>query len=83
MAQAKALLQQCNIAIWHGPGHQSMTFCAERAPHELHSVEYGEFSQLAEWVGDDAFSGAFDEPPGPKPGYVPRQYTKAREIYGR
>lgn len=79
----KDSLPQCNIAIWHGPGHQSTTFCEARGPHELHSAEYGEFSQLAEWVGDDVFSDPFDEPPGPKPGYVPHKYTKARDIYGR
>lgn len=54
---------QCEARIWHGPGHQSATRCTVKGKHEIHECEYGQFDQLARWIGGDVFSTCFDEPP--------------------
>lgn len=58
----------CTAILWHGPGHQSRTFCEERsASHvqvgrkKLHCVRYR--NGAAEWFGREAHTGYFDEPP--------------------
>lgn len=40
---------RCCARVWHGPGHQSSTYCEVEGPHETHRAAYGEFRQLAEW----------------------------------
>lgn len=53
----------CTSLIWHGPVHQSKTFCTREGKHEVHSAVYGSYRQHAEWKGPEASSGFFDEPP--------------------
>lgn len=53
----------CTALIWHGPGHQSATYCEQRGTHDVHACTYGSFQQPAEWRGDETHSGFFDEPP--------------------
>lgn len=54
---------KCTSAIWHGPGHQSRTFCQKKGKHKVHFCLYGSYQQEASWTGDEVFSGVFDEPP--------------------
>lgn len=54
----------CTSRIFHGPGHQSSTYCTEKGPHTTHSAVYGSQSRYAEWTGEQASSGFFDEAPG-------------------
>lgn len=53
----------CTAAIWHGPGHQSRTFCEKKGKHDVHEAIYGYDRSLAQWKGDEVYSGFFDEPP--------------------
>jgi hypothetical protein len=52
----------CEAVIWHGPGHQSRTRCRVEGPHDIHEAVYGGNS-FAQWRGDEATTGVFDEPP--------------------
>jgi hypothetical protein len=56
-------MERCKAVIYHGPGHQSKTYCRKKGPHEIHEAIYGSQMQYAEWRGDEVFSGFFDEPP--------------------
>lgn len=58
--------KRCNAAIWHGPGHQSITHCQVAGRHTIHEAIYGSFDRVAIWRGKKVFSGVFDEPPEPK-----------------
>lgn len=58
----------CIARIWHGPGHQSSTFCEESAGthtmfkgRKLHRAYFG--GGWAEWFGLNKFTGYFDELP--------------------
>jgi hypothetical protein len=53
----------CDAVLWHGPGHQSRTKCRIKGPHTIHRAVYGSGRQQAEWCGDEAMTGFFDEPP--------------------
>lgn len=55
--------EPCNAIIYHGPGHQSRTRCYLTGTHNIHETRYGSFDRLARWVGDEVFSGFFDEAP--------------------
>lgn len=55
--------KQCKASIWHGPGHQSQTYCQKHGPHEIHETIYGSRNQFARWRGDEIYSGFCDEPP--------------------
>lgn len=56
----------CNAVLWHGPGHQSQTFCAA-TKHEIlkrklvHRCSYS--GGEAEWFGREKATGYFDDPP--------------------
>jgi len=63
MSLDKKEFKPCTALIFHGPGHQSRTKCMLRGPHTIHKAYYGRYEQLAQWEGDSAFSGFFDEPP--------------------
>jgi hypothetical protein len=55
--------QPCTAVLYHGPGHQSRTYCQEvEQPHALHWAEYGEFRQRASWRGPEAMTDFFDNP---------------------
>jgi len=56
-------MEQCLAVIFHGAGHQSRTLCQVGGKHRIHKAIYGEFEQEAEWLGDEAYSGYFDEAP--------------------
>lgn len=51
----------CQAYICHGPGHQSKTRCTTRRPHAVHYTEID--GDYATWVGDEAMTGFFDDPP--------------------
>lgn len=60
----------CTSMLWHGPGHQSHTYCRHKIANHpttrrgsrLHSTTYhGDI--FAEWTGRRGFTGYFDEPP--------------------
>ncbi len=53
---------ECNAQLWHGPGHQSKTYCQVKGPHKIHRAVYGCYDQEMEWKGKKAFTGYFDEP---------------------
>lgn len=60
----------CTSVLWHGPGHQSRTFCEHRQGDHpvsrrriVHEATYGSYDQRASWHGRKASSGYFDEPP--------------------
>lgn len=54
---------KCNATIWHGPGHQSKTYCQKRGSHKIHFAVYGCYEQEANWKGNKRYTGYFDEPP--------------------
>jgi hypothetical protein len=57
---------QCCARLFHGPGHQSSTYCEVQGKHAVHRCTYGSFDQVATWTGledDQKFSGYFDEAP--------------------
>jgi len=41
----------CNAVLYHGPGHQSKTFCECKGPHKKHKCTYGSYNEEAEWTG--------------------------------
>lgn len=48
----------CQSRVWHGPGHQSSTFCQQRGEHDEH------YAQLlsggyAEWTDKDPYYRAW------------------------
>ena len=50
----------CNQKIWHGPGHQSSTYCEAKGEHITHFATYGEFDDYSEWEGtEQAFGGNY------------------------
>lgn len=53
---------ECNAQLWHGPGHQSKTYCQVKGPHKIHRAVYGCYDQEMEWKGKKSFTGYFDEP---------------------
>ncbi len=56
----------CCAQLFHGPGHQSRTYCQETGDHKVHRCRYGSYDELAEWRGPQnrrKFTGYFDEPP--------------------
>jgi len=53
----------CCALLYHGPGHQSRTYCSVKGKHTIHSCVYGSYGQYAEWTGKDKCTGYFDEPP--------------------
>ena len=53
---------ECNASLWHGPGHQSRTYCQVKGPHKIHRAIYGCYNQEMEWKGKKAFTGYFDDP---------------------
>jgi len=55
--------KKCHAVLYHGPGHQSSTKCQITGPHSIHRAEYGGYRQVAYWIGDEKFTGYFDEPP--------------------
>jgi hypothetical protein len=56
-------VKRCNAVLHHGPGHQSKTRCELVDEHEVHECHYGVYDQLAQWRGDEACTGFFDDPP--------------------
>lgn len=52
----------CLATLWHGPGHQSSTYCQVKGPHKVHKAVYGSFEQEMEWKKKKAFTGYFDDP---------------------
>lgn len=52
----------CPATIWHGPGHQSGTFCRKEGAHEIHEAVYGGHT-FVQWRGIETTTGFFDEPP--------------------
>jgi hypothetical protein len=57
------LKKRCDSIIWHGPGHQSKTYCHVKGKHTIHRATYGSDRENASWKGKEAYSGFFDEPP--------------------
>jgi hypothetical protein len=58
--------RQCCARLYHGPGHQSGTYCQRVGKHNIHECTYGEFNQFARWKGPEwkiKFTGYFDDPP--------------------
>ncbi len=55
----KTDLEKCGAEIFHGPGHQSGSFCDRVGPHTQHSLE----SHGLYWSTKKAFSGYFDNSP--------------------
>jgi len=53
---------KCIARLWHGPGHQSSTFCQAVGEHKIHKAYYGSFGGFMQWKGKKAFTGFFDEP---------------------
>lgn len=53
----------CHSVLFHGPGHQSTTRCELTGQHDLHSAVLPD-RRYAEWEGDEAFTGYFDEVKG-------------------
>jgi len=54
---------KCLAELFHGPGHQSSTFCSEKGKHTIHRCVYGSYRQEASWKGMSKCTGFFDEPP--------------------
>ena len=54
---------KCCAVLYHGPGHQSETFCQRMGKHKVHGCTYGNYDQYAEWNGMKKFTGYFDEAP--------------------
>jgi len=55
--------RKCSALLWHGPGHQSRTYCQNAdESHLVHFATYGSDDNYMEWSGDEAFTGYFDEP---------------------
>ena len=61
----------CTSLLYHGPGHQSSTYCQVVGKHEIrfgrkvHRAIYGSFEQEMEWIerrGKKTFTGYFDDP---------------------
>jgi hypothetical protein len=52
----------CEAVLHHGPGHQSRARCRLKGPHDVHETVY-DGSTVAEWRGESATTGFFDEPP--------------------
>jgi hypothetical protein len=53
---------RCPAHLYHGPGHQSKTYCRVRGEHEIHEAVYDGWT-FAEWRGDEAMTDFFDNPP--------------------
>ena len=59
---------QCCAILFHGPGHQSKTYCQVKGKHIkhkgriVHRARYGCYDQIMEWHGTEGFTGFFDEP---------------------
>ena len=47
----------CNAVIYHGPGHQSKTFCECKGPHKKHKCTVGRYEEYIEWTGMKGYSG--------------------------
>ena len=54
---------KCCAILFHGPGHQSRTFCQKTSKHKIHECIYGCYDQKATWKGMKKFTGYFDDPP--------------------
>lgn len=52
----------CTAVLRHGPGHMSTTTCRVKGPHTVHEAIYDGVT-FAQWTGDEATTGFFDEPP--------------------
>jgi hypothetical protein len=52
---------RCLAVLYHGPGHQSKAQCQVVGEHEIHEAVY--LGTFAQWRGDEATTGFFDEPP--------------------
>ena len=54
---------KCCAILYHGPGHQSKTFCRKMGKHKIHECTYGRYDQGASWKGMEKCTGYFDESP--------------------
>lgn len=58
---------ECVAVLFHGPGHQSHTYCEAGRHHQKHAgkqVHCAEYSGgLARWFGREKTTGYFDEAP--------------------
>ena len=54
---------KCCAILFHGPGHQSKTFCQKLGKHRVHECIYGCYEQEASWRGMEKCTGFFDEAP--------------------
>lgn len=45
----------CQSEVWHGPGHQSSTFCELRGPHTGHFADLPS-GGFAEWTDKDPYA---------------------------
>jgi hypothetical protein len=56
-------MSDCGAVLWHGPGHQSKTYCQRPKAHLIHEAEYSSAHGVARWKGQEAHTGPWDEPP--------------------
>jgi len=47
----------CNAILYHGPGHQSKTFCECKGPHKKHKCNFGRYDETEEWTGMKGYAG--------------------------
>lgn len=46
---------KCTARIWHGPGHQTSTWCDRTGEHRVHHAIYGRYDTEGEWTGKVGF----------------------------
>lgn len=65
--KGKARMSRCTAVLCHGPGHQSKTHCQKTDKyHKTHECYFGSHREYAQWKGQKAYTGFFDEPPQEK-----------------